>query len=86
MFSADSQLFDGSVFLTKRLNLSRPQWDSLRDGIMFAESGAANGCTATPLKRLSVFFLARFASWGEGGRLLYFLFKITDGTPPYMSS
>ena len=44
-------------------NFSWPQLDSLKDGIMFAESGVANGRMRTPFKKNNFFFLPFLPRW-----------------------
>ena len=40
-----------------------PRLDSLKDGIMFAESGVANGRMRTPFKKNQFFFLPFLPRW-----------------------
>ena len=40
-----------------------PRLDSLKDGIMFAEIGVANGRTETPFKKNTFFFLPFLPRW-----------------------
>ena len=59
-FSPFRNIFGCFRFLGGYWNFSWPRLDSLKDGIMFAESGVANGRMRTPFKK-KTFFLAFFA-------------------------
>ena len=57
VFSPFCKIFRGFRLLGGYWNFSWPRLDSLKDGIMFAEIGVANGRTETPFKKKTFFFL-----------------------------
>ena len=62
-FSPFRKIFRGFPRLGGYWNFCWPRLDSLKDGIMFAESGVANGRMRTPLKKNQFVFLPFLPRW-----------------------
>ena len=63
VFSPFRKIFRCSNFLSGYWIFWWPRLDSLKDGIMFAESGVANERVTTPFKKKTFFFLPFLPRW-----------------------
>ena len=63
VFSPFRKFFRCFIFLSGYWIFWWPRLDSLKDGIMFAESGVANERVTTPFKKKTFFFLPFLPRW-----------------------